>query len=54
MPFHRATLGRVWEELDLQTQRLVLALMTTVGGGVLGCTTAGAFVLVGPFWAGEA
>lgn len=53
MPYHRAALGRAWEELDLPTRTLILALMKVVGGGVLGCTIAGAFVLAGPFIAGD-
>ena len=53
MPYHRAALGRAWEELDLPTRTLLLALMKTTGGGVLGCAIAGTFVLAGPFIAGE-
>jgi hypothetical protein len=53
MPYHRAALGRAWEELDLPTRTLLLGLMKTVGGGMLGCTVAGGFVLAGPFVAGE-
>ena len=53
MPYHEAAWGRTWQELDLPTRKLLLGLMKTVGGGVLGCTVAGAFVLAGPFIAGE-
>lgn len=53
MPYHRAALGRPWEELDLPTRTLLLALMKTAGGGALGCAVTGAFVLAGPFIAGE-
>ena len=53
MPYHEAALGRTWEELDLATRTLLLALMKTAGGGALGCAIAGAFVLAGPFIAGE-
>ena len=46
-------LGRAWKELGLPTRTLLLALMKTAGGGALGCAVAGAFVLAGPFTAGE-
>ena len=53
MPYHKAALGRSWEELDLATRTLLLALMKAVGGGALGCAIAGTFILAGPFIAGE-
>jgi hypothetical protein len=53
MPYHEAALGRDWEELDLPTRTLLLALMKTAGGGALAGAIAGAFVLAGPFIAGE-
>ena len=53
MPYHRAALSREWEELDYPTRTLLLGLMKTVGGGMLGCTIGGAFVLARPFLAGE-
>ena len=53
LPYHEAALGRGWEELDLPTRTLLLALMRTAGGGALGCAISGAFVFAGPFIAGE-
>ena len=53
MPYHKAALGRTWEELDPATRTLLLALIKTVGGGALGCAIAGVFILAGPFIAGE-
>ncbi|MEL6494049.1 MAG: hypothetical protein AAFQ41_02865 [Cyanobacteria bacterium J06623_7] len=53
MPYHRVALGKSWQEIEADTQTLILALMRATGGGLISTAIAILVLLYIPVRAGE-
>ncbi len=53
MPYHQEALGMRWDQHDPRLQALLLGLLRTVGGALVGAGVSELFLLIFPFRSGE-